>query len=138
MALKVSVIIPALNAAAFVGGAIQSALAQSLTDLEVLVAEAEARGLDALADTLQLVDFATRAPLGLAFPDAWMTTGETLTLETLLDKDTPGAHDFRPLGFIKPILRRDRLQQFNVQYAEDIAFAEDFCFMRNSFQLDFA
>jgi len=138
MALKVWVIIPALDAAAFVGGAIQSALAQSLTDLEVLVvddgssdqtaaivqgfrdqdprvrllahetthgvsaarnnalaaaagewialldaddefapsrleglvAEAEARGLDALADNLQLVDFATRAPLGLAFPEA--------------------------------------------------------------------
>jgi glycosyltransferase involved in cell wall biosynthesis len=194
MAIKVSVIIPALNAAAFVGGAIGSALGQTLSNLEVivvddgstddtaaivrgfmaqdprvrliahaaprgvsaarntalaasvgewialldaddefapsrldhLVAEAQARGLDALADNLQLVDFATRTPLGLAFPEAWMTTGQALTLQTLLDKDTPGNHDFRPLGFIKPILRRERLQKLDIQYAEDITFAEDF------------
>jgi succinoglycan biosynthesis protein ExoO len=194
MAYKVSVIIPALNAAAFVGGAIRSVLAQTLNDLEVIVVddgstdetgvivqgfmgvdarvrlirhetsrgvsaarntalraatgdwialldaddefapsrlerlvdEAQARNLDGLADNLQLVDFATRAHLKQAFPDVWMTTGRTLTLEVLLDKDTPGNHDFRPLGFMKPLLRRERLRQLNVQYSEDIAFAEDF------------
>jgi glycosyltransferase involved in cell wall biosynthesis len=192
--MKVSVVIPALNAAAFVGEAIRSALAQTLSDLEVivvddgstdetaavvqgfmagdarvrlirheaprgvsaarntalraatgawialldaddeftplrlerLVAEAEARGLDGLADNLQLVDFATKAPLGLAFPHAWMTTGEALTLDGLLDRDTPGNHDFRPLGLIKPILRRERLESLAIAYVEDIAFAEDF------------
>lgn len=192
--MKVSVIIPALNAAEFVGGAIRSALAQSLTDLDVivvddgssdetaaivqgfiaadarvrlirheaprgvsaarnaalraatgdwialldaddefapsrlerLVAEAEARGLDGLADNLQLLDYTTKRSLGLAFPDDWMTTGEALTLKTLLDYDTPGNHDFRPLGFMKPIMRRRRLLEANIQYAEDIAFAEDF------------
>jgi len=194
MAMKVSVIIPALNAAAFIGGAIRSALAQSLQDLEVvvvddgsgddtaavvqslmaqdarvrlirhaaprgvsaarnsalevasgawialldaddefapmrlerLVAEAQARDLDGLADNLQLVDFATKAPLGLAFPEHWMTTGQALSLKVLLDRDTPGAHDFRPLGFIKPILRRGTLDQMRLRYAEDIVFAEDF------------
>jgi glycosyltransferase involved in cell wall biosynthesis len=194
MAVKVSVIIPALNAAAFVGGAIRSALAQTLTHLEVivvddgssdataaivydlmaedarvrlirhdtprgvsaarnaalraatgdwialldaddefapsrlerLVTEAESRDLDGLADNLQLVDFATRAPRGLAFPKDWMTTGQALTLRVLLDKDTPGNHDFRALGFMKPILRRERLQQTQIQYADDIVFAEDF------------
>jgi succinoglycan biosynthesis protein ExoO len=194
MAMKVSVVIPALNAAAFVGGAIRSVLAQTLSDLEVvvvddgstdataaivqgfmgedarvrlirhetprgvsaarntaigvatgdwialldaddaftparlerLVAEAERRGLDGLADNLQVVDYATGAPLGLAFPDDWMTTGEPLTLDMLLDRDTPGNHDFRPLGLIKPILRRDRLQSLGFGFAEDIAFAEDF------------
>jgi len=192
--MKVSVIIPALNAAEFVGAAVRSALAQSLSDLEVivvddgstdktagvvrgfmagdarvrliqheaprgvsaarnaavraatgdwiapldaddefapprlerLVAEAEARGLDGLADNLQLLDYTTKRPLGLAFPQDWMTTGEALTLETLLDHDTPGNHDFRPLGFMKPLLRRRRLLEANIQYAEDIGFAEDF------------
>jgi succinoglycan biosynthesis protein ExoO len=194
MAMKVSVIIPARNAAAFIGGAIRSALAQSLSDLEVvvvddgsadetaaivqgfgaedsrvrlirhqtprgvsaarntairaatgdwialldaddtfapsrlerLVAEAQARRLDGLADNLQVVDYATKAPLGLAFPDDWMTTTAPLTLDGLLDRDTPGNHDFRPLGLIKPILRRERLQGLGVEYAEDIAFGEDF------------
>jgi len=194
MAMKVSVVIPALNAAAFVGGAIRSALAQTLSDLEVivvddgstdetaaiiqglmagdarvrlirheaprgvsaarntaisaatgdwiapldaddafapsrleqLVAEAERRSLDGLADNLQVVDYATKAPLGPAFPDRWMTTASPLTLDDLLDRDTPGNHDFRPLGLIKPILRRDQLQSLGVEYAEDIAFAEDF------------
>jgi glycosyltransferase involved in cell wall biosynthesis len=192
--MKVSVIIPALNAAAFIGGAVGSVLAQSLSDLEVivvddgstdetaaivegfmagdarvrlirheaprgvsaarnaalraavgdwialldaddefaptrlerLVAEAEARGLDGLADNLQLVDYATKRPLGLAFPQVWMTTGEALTLRGLLDKDTPGNHNFRALGFMKPILRRERLDRANILYAEDIAFSEDF------------
>jgi glycosyltransferase involved in cell wall biosynthesis len=192
--MKVSVIIPALNAAAFIGGAVRSALAQSLSDLEVivvddgstdetaaiveslmagdarvrllrheaprgvsaarnaalrvatgdwialldaddefapsrlerLVAEAEARGLDGLADNLLVLDYATKRPLGLAFPETWMTTGEALTLRLLLDKDTPGNHDFRALGFMKPILRRTRLNQANILYAEDIAFSEDF------------
>jgi glycosyltransferase involved in cell wall biosynthesis len=194
MAMKVSVIIPALNAAAFVGAAIGSALAQSLSDLEVivvddgstdetaaivqsvmaadarvrliqnetprgvsaarnaalraatgdwialldaddeftpirlerLVAEAEGRALDGLADNLQLVDFATKAPLGLAFPDDWMTTGGALALDELLDRDTPGNHDFRPFGLIKPLLRRQRLQSLQLGYAEDIVFSEDF------------
>ncbi len=194
--MKVSVVIPARNAAAFIGGAINSALAQTLSDLEVivvddgstdetaaivqgfmgadarvrlirhetphgvsaarntglraatgawialldaddefapmrlerLVAEAERRGLDGLADNLQMVDYATSASLGLAFPDTWMTMAEPLTLDTLLDRDTPGNHDFRPLGLIKPILRRDRLQSLGVAYTEDIAFAEDFLF----------
>jgi len=196
MAMKVSVVIPARNAAAFISGAINSALAQTLSDLEVvvvddgsadataaivqgfmgadarvrlirhgsprgvsaarntglraatgawialldaddaftpirlerLVAEAERRGLDGLADNLQMVDYATSASLGPAFPDDWMTTDAPLTLDTLLDRDTPGNHDFRPLGLIKPILRRDRLQNLGVAYAEDIAFAEDFLF----------
>jgi GT2 family glycosyltransferase len=194
MAVKVSVIIPVLNGADFVGGAIGSALAQSLSDLEVivvddgstdetaaivqgfmardgrvrliqhaaprgvsaarnaalraatgewiapldaddafapsrlehLVTEAEVRGLDGLADNLQLLDYATKAPLGLAFPEAWMATAAPLTLETLLDRDTPGNHDFRPLGLIKPILRRERLVGLGLHYAEGIAFAEDF------------
>jgi glycosyltransferase involved in cell wall biosynthesis len=192
--MKVSVIIPALNAAAFIGNAIRSALAQSLSDLEVivvddgstdataaivqgfaaqdarvrlirheaprgvsaarntairvatgdwialldaddefapirlerLVAEAETRGLDGLADNLLVVDYATKAQVGLAFPDDWMTTDAPLTLDELLDRDTPGKHDFRPLGLIKPILRRDRLESLGGEYAEDIAFAEDF------------
>jgi len=192
--LKVSVIIPARNAAAFVSDAIRSALAQTLSDLEVvvvddgstdetaaivqgcivqdgrvrlirhettrgvsaarntairaatgdwiapldaddafapsrlerLVAEAETRGLDGVADNLQVVDYATKAPLGLAFPDGWMTMPEPLTFDALLDRDTPGNHDFRPLGLMKPILRRERLQSLGVAYAEDIAFAEDF------------
>jgi succinoglycan biosynthesis protein ExoO len=93
-----------------------------------LVGEVEARGLDGLADNLQIVDYATKDPLGLAFPDHWMTTPTPLTLAGLLDRDTPGNHDFRPLGLIKPILRRERLQGLGVEYAEDIAFAEDFLF----------
>jgi len=192
--MKVSVIIPALNAAAFIGSAIRSALAQSLSDLEVivvddgstdataaivqgfaaqdarvrlirhesprgvsaarntairaatgdwialldaddeftpirlerLVAEADTRCLDGLADNLRVVDYVTKALVGLAFPDDWMTTDAPLTLDELLDRDTPGNHDFRPLGLIKPILRRERLQTLGVVYAEDIAFAEDF------------
>jgi glycosyltransferase involved in cell wall biosynthesis len=194
--MKVSVIIPALNAQAFIDGAISSVLAQTLSDLEVvvvddgstdhtaaivqgfmandarirllqhprpqgvsaarnaairaargdwialldaddqfapgrlerLVAEAEARGLDGLADNLELVDFVTKTPLGPAFPADWMTTGGLLTLDILIDKDTPGNHDFRPLGLIKPILRRGRLQHVKIEYAEDIGYSEDFLF----------
>ncbi len=194
LAVTVSVVIPALNAAAYLGGAIESALAQTLSDLEVvvvddgstdatsaivqgfmardgrvrlirheaprgvsaarnaalrtavgdwiapldaddaftpdrlarLVAEAEARGLDGLADNLQLTDFATKAPLGLAFPAIWMMEDKPLTLDQLLDRDTPGNYDFRPFGLIKPILRRDRLEALRFAYAPDIAFAEDF------------
>lgn len=96
------------------------------TRLETLIAEAERRSLDAIADNLELFDFTSKEPLGHAFPEEWLTSGDHLTLKFMLDKDTPGNHNHRPIGFIKPVFRRSALRRYKIRYAEDIRLAEDF------------
>lgn len=93
--------------------------------LERMVFEAERRDLDLLADNLQLIEFETGRPDGLAFPQSWMTTPGAIDLKWIVDRDWPG--QVRPLsfGFAKPIIRRAFLQSHGLRYAEDIRLGED-------------
>jgi glycosyltransferase involved in cell wall biosynthesis len=192
--LKCSVIIPAKNAAPFLRVALESALSQTLADLEVIVVDdgstdgtaqlirnislqdtrvklighpvsrgvsaarnaaiasasgawvapldaddafkpdrlakmialAEARSLDLLADNLELVDFDNGQTVGVGFPDEWMNSSDLLSIYNMLERDTPGAHEYLAFGFCKPIIRRAFLESSRKQYSEDIWFAEDF------------
>lgn len=93
--------------------------------LEIMIREATARGLDVLADNLELRDFATKASLGRACPTAWMARSEPITLTELLERDVPGS-GYKMFGFIKPIMRRRFLVEKGITYREDVWCAEDF------------
>ena len=96
--------------------------------LEGLVYEAEARDLDFLADNQLLLDEASGQLEGLAFPHGWMTTAGDLTFRELIERDWPGRQRCRPLGNLKPVIRRVALQRLSVVYREDVKVAEDFLF----------
>jgi len=93
--------------------------------LEIMLAEAERHQADLIADNLQMHDFETGAPLGRAFPEAWMRTDHDISIGYILERDIPGIYE-REIGFFKPIIRRDFLTAHGIKYAEDIYAAEDF------------
>ena len=191
--MKASVVIPAYNAENFVRAAIQSALSQTLKDIEVIVIddgstdrtvdivrdaqlrdtrvvileqvvnrgvsaarnrgidhsraewiaildaddrftpdrldrtirEAEARGLDFLADNLLQLDFYNDTPGKVAWPDEWMDTGRLITLDDLLERDRP-LSPYQNFGFIKPIIRRDFLSKHNLKYDTRFPVVQDY------------
>lgn len=195
--MRASIIIPAFNAEPYVRSAIESALQQSLSDLEVLVvddrsndgtaevvsqlsrrdsrvrllrhagtlgvsaarntalevaagewlavldaddifhpqrlerliAQAELRRLDAIADNLSLINYEDGKDLGLAFPTEWLATGRLLDLNYLLDHDWPGKHDGRGLGFLKPVIRHSFISERAVRYDSSVTAGEDFLLM---------
>ena len=94
--------------------------------LATLVAEAETRGSDLLADNLLLRDFATGRPLGRALDEDVMAVGGPLTLRQLLGSDMPDLPMRRRLGFVQPVLRRSFLALHGLRYHEDIRSGEDF------------
>lgn len=99
---------------------------QFVTDrLERMIGAATARGLDLLGDNLALRDFATKAPLGRAYPSELMSRSEPITLADLLERDVPGL-DHRMIGYLKPIMRRTFLEEHGLSYREDVWCAEDF------------
>jgi succinoglycan biosynthesis protein ExoO len=191
--MKVSIIVPAHNAAHFVGYAISSALSQTHKDIEIMVVDdgstddtsavvealqqtdprivllktpralgpagarnvalahatgdwialldsddefvpdrlekllriAEARGLDALADGLELMDFDTRTRLGPAFDPAWLKEETPISLSYLLARDWPGKSRYRAFGLMKPIMKKAFLDRHKISYAEQFNLAED-------------
>lgn len=93
--------------------------------LQRMVLEAESLRCDLLADNLQLIDFASRKKMGLAFDSSWMNDRQPLSLKDLLQKDWPGQHNGMGIGFIKPIIRRNFLTRHNLCYDADIRTGED-------------
>lgn len=93
--------------------------------LEHLVRFAEAHDLDLAADNLALVDYLTEAPLGLAFPDAWMEQATDADMLYLLEHDIPGRFR-REIGFMKPIIRTRFLREKNIEYDRSVWAGEDF------------
>lgn len=96
--------------------------------LERLISEAQSRDLDLIADNQLLLDERTSQSRGLAFPDSWMASEQDLTLEDLIEKDWPGRQRCRPLGNLKPVIRRSTLQRLEIAYREEVKVAEDFLF----------
>lgn len=97
--------------------------------IERLIAEAEARNLDALADNLQLFDTNAGQSLGVALDPNLMAISGYLSLTDLLKADWPGRRDgFRNVGICKPILRRSFLTRTSVRYDEDVRLGEDLLF----------
>jgi glycosyltransferase involved in cell wall biosynthesis len=97
--------------------------------VERLVAEAERRGLDLLADNLDLTDHETGLDLGPAVdPQLMALTGE-MSLGRFLRSDWPGRNlRFRGAGFLKPIIRRTFLAKHNLCYDERFRLGEDTLF----------
>jgi succinoglycan biosynthesis protein ExoO len=194
--MKVSILIPAHDSAAFIGYAINSALSQTHKDIEIIVVDdgsqdntsdvvnglrerdsrislirnayplgpagarnvalshatgvwiapldsddefapdrlekllhiAETRGLDALADGLELIDFESRTRLGPAFDPAWLREENPISLSYLLERDWPGKTLFCAFGTMKPIIRKAFLDRHKIQYAEEFRLAEDLLF----------
>jgi succinoglycan biosynthesis protein ExoO len=96
-----------------------------LNRLEVMVGEATQRDLDMLADNLALRDFATKAPVGRAYPADWMGRPELVTFADLLERDMPGL-EHKMFGCIKPLMRRSFLMANDITYRDDVWCAEDF------------
>ena len=96
--------------------------------LETLSTLAEARGLDAIADGITLVDFATRSSRGAAFDPAWLSTSSPITLTYMISRDWPGKYYHWSFGTMKPIFRRELVIDNNIRYDEDIRLGEDLLF----------
>ena len=95
------------------------------TRLEVMISEATRRGLDLVADNLHLVEFGTGKALGNAFPDQWLSAPAPVPLAYILERDWPGRHDGRGMGFLKPVIRASTLRKAKISYHEDIRAGED-------------
>ena len=94
--------------------------------VEHLVAEAEARGLDVLADNLQLIDGASGQPMGCALDPLFMRQMHVLTLVDLLSADWPGRNRaYRGLGVAKPIIKRRLFIENAVRYDPNVRLGED-------------
>ena len=96
--------------------------------LSPLLAEAQLKGLDVIADNQTLIDFDTGMATGRAFPAIWMESTDLLSVEALISKDWPGRQRCRPLGNLKPVLRRTFLERTSVFYDETVVVGEDFLF----------
>ena len=94
--------------------------------LERLIAEAEARGADMIADNLIQQDFDTGRDLGLHFPDAEMNRAAPLGLLDMLARDMPDRPGTSRLGFVQPLIRLDLLRRHGLRFSEAIRAGEDF------------
>jgi glycosyltransferase involved in cell wall biosynthesis len=94
--------------------------------LERMIAEAEARGADLLADNLLEADFVTGRPLGRRFVDAEMRHDGPVPLIEAVRRDMPGLACRGRFGFLQPIIRHDFLRRHGLRYAEELRAGEDF------------
>ena len=94
--------------------------------LERMVPRAERDRLDLLADNLERVDFQTRESLGPALPVEWMAQTDVISLLGMLEHDWPGRLEHSPFGYVKPLIRKNFLDNCGLSYAEDVAVGEDF------------
>ena len=105
-----------------------------LDRLEILIEQADSRGLDLIADNLALVDASSLEALGEAFPTEWLAPSVIVDLEYLMTRDWPGRHDGRGIGFLKPIIKRELLGPQGVSYADDIRAGEDLLLLASLIQ----
>ncbi|GGE39562.1 glycosyltransferase family 2 protein [Actibacterium pelagium] len=94
------------------------------TRLETLVNEAEANGLDAIADNLALVDPGLGTVVGTAFPLVAEDKVD-ITIDSFLRNSLPGAKV--NLGWMQPVVRSEFLAQHKIswpslRHAEDMVF----------------
>ena len=91
-----------------------------------LVESAEKLSADLLADNLLLRDFQTGAALGRT---QWADEMPIfLTLSEILIRDMPDTPTYEQVGFAKPIIRREFLEETGIKYHEDILMGSDFLF----------
>ncbi|WP_139558227.1 glycosyltransferase family 2 protein [Methylotetracoccus oryzae] len=90
--------------------------------LETLLRSAERWGADLFADNLQLVEDGTGRPLGLCLgPDRVRREGPISFEEFLkLDAVDPGGRPRMGVGYLKPLIRRDFLNQYGIRYRTDL------------------
>ncbi len=93
--------------------------------LAIMVAQAEERGLDLLADNMLFRELGSADPGHVAYPAAWMAMQRPLTLGDLLERDRPGS-EHPMFGYTKPIMRRRFLTDANLRYRDGVWCAEDF------------
>jgi len=96
--------------------------------LSRLLRQAEDSGADLIADNQQLFDQASGKLLGLAFPPPWMGTGKPVSLVDLAKMDMPGEYPVLPIGYLKPIIRREFIRSNGLVYDVNISIGEDFLF----------
>ena len=90
-----------------------------------MVALAEQRNLDFLADNLLLRELGSPSPGETAYPSAWMADRGLMSLKDLLERDRPDSA-YAMFGLIKPIMRRQFLLAAGLRYHDDVWCAEDF------------
>jgi succinoglycan biosynthesis protein ExoO len=94
--------------------------------LERLVSIGETGGCELVADNLVLTDAATGRRMGLAVgPDLWPRPQEVSAAALALN-DRPSAGAGRQFGYLKPLVRRDFLNEKGIRYRRDISCGEDF------------
>ena len=93
--------------------------------LAIMVERARSLHCGVLADNLLLVNHSDKKVIGPAFDQSWMSEERYLTLSTLLQRDWPGKHQSRGLGFLKPLISSKLLSSSKIRYDEDIWSGED-------------
>ena len=94
-----------------------------------LVAEAQTRELDVLADNLELVDGASGRRIGAALDPDLMAGTQLLTLDKLLAADWPGRNcTYRNVGVAKPVIRRAFVEEHGLRYDPSVRLGEDLLF----------
>ncbi len=91
--------------------------------LSRLIETARKASADMVADNIRLYDAHAQKESGIAFQ--WGKEAHIpLTLEYLLKNDTVGRGN--PLGWIKPMIKRDFLEKHGLKYQTNLRHAEDF------------
>jgi hypothetical protein len=96
--------------------------------VERMVAAAEERGADLLADNLTWYDADTGVELGGCLPEAAMAADGPVTLAEMLQRDMPDQPGRGKFGHLKPIVRRDFLARAGVGYDPAVRVGEDLLF----------
>ena len=98
-----------------------------LNRLERVMIAGESEDIDIVIDNLTLVEEGT-GKREVAFPEEWFDN-DCLDIERLLVYDTPGKHNYRPIGFSKPVIRRSVIEASSLSYNTRFWLAEDFLFL---------
>lgn len=99
------------------------------TRLRDLLRKAECLEADLIADNQEIIDFETGSPISDAFPADWLDAPTPLTLEELVRRDTPRDYALLPLGYMKPLIRREFIVHKGVSYPPEHTIGEDFLFL---------
>ncbi|GLS23007.1 hypothetical protein GCM10007874_60270 [Labrys miyagiensis] len=96
--------------------------------LELMLRVMKNRGLDMLADQLEIIEFESGKWHGPAFNSSWMTTAREISVEDFLQRDWPGYHYTRNLGLMKPLVRRRNIEDAGLRFDERLSLGEDALF----------
>ena len=93
--------------------------------LQLLVAQAEATGVEMAADNLWYIDAGVQRKLRTAFP-----SGDDVTILGKADliRNANSLADF-DYGILKPMVRRDFIERHGLRYQEQARLAEDFYYL---------